>query len=154
MNDQLTIIEFLKARLAEDETAAMAATPGPWEWDGFDREYRSRVSQRVTTGTELGDEVGSAGDRDARHIIRHNPARVLREVAAKRVIVAEYEAAVRRKKAEWENYADWVDGNARGPRPSFEGPDPKLIPGLERSARHLAAVYSDHPDYDQSWSSG
>ncbi len=122
--------DFIAARLDEDEATARAATPGPWEWDGYDREYRSRVSQRVTTGTELGDEVGSAGDRDARHIIRHNPARVLREVTAKRALLADFTDELR----DAERHQD-VD----------------MIEAYTRLLGVLAAPYSDHPDYRKEW---
>jgi hypothetical protein len=33
----------------------------------------------------------------------------------------------------------------------FDGPDPKVIPGLESAARFLAQPYSNHPDFDPQW---
>jgi hypothetical protein len=42
---------------------------------------------------------------------------------------------------------DWAEGTAPPERPTFDGPDPKLIPGLEYSTRQDATVYADHPDY-------
>ena len=59
---------------------------------------------------------------DAAHIARYNPARVLADIAAKREIVA------------WVgDYDADLDGSAWG------------ILG------NLAALYADHPDYQQEW---
>lgn len=65
------------------------------------------------------------------HIIRHDPARVLREVEAKRVLLADYERFVaerRRMMGGWDSYPE---------------PSPVLLA--------FAAVYADHPDYLEAW---
>lgn len=60
--------------------------------------------------------------------------RVLRECAAKRAIIQEWQPA---PVGGWGVHADGVDvGN-------WEATD--------NAVRHLAAVYSDHPDYQQEW---
>lgn len=63
------LIAFITARLAEDEAAAKLARP-----DYFTFEVLGIFSA-------LGD---------MRHVIRHDPARVLRELAAKRAILSEH----------------------------------------------------------------
>jgi hypothetical protein len=69
------------------------------------------------------DLVHSANRKtDARHIARWDPARVLREVEAGRAILAEHRTA-----------AGWSSEN------------------WPRTLRLLAAVWSDHPDYQQKW---
>ena len=95
----MTIVEFLTARLAEDEQDAVAATVGPWRHSP-DKHWR----KPGTTWFEEAVFAGPAGDgatcvagtgetddpqsmADARHIARHDPARVLREVEAKRRIL-------------------------------------------------------------------
>jgi hypothetical protein len=77
--------------------------------------------------------------QDARHIARHDPARVLREVEAKRVILAGH------RPDERERY--WC-GRCRIVRDDniWVGP---AYPCSTLLA--LAAVYSDHPDYRAEW---
>ncbi len=70
--------------------------------------------------------------QDARHIARHDPARVLREVAAKRKILTLH--------SPWE---DSGDCSACGDVPQVCYPCETL--------RALAAAWSDHPDYDPAW---
>jgi hypothetical protein len=75
---------------------------------------------------------------DAPHIARHDPARALREVEAIRDIVAAYEFI----KAKTGSREDDVNEFFRnGERLALRGT-------IER----LASIWSDHPDYDPSWS--
>ena len=155
MNDDLA--GFLNARLDEDEAAASAATTGPWEWETPDRigewtdhgpnlmsktaTWRSPEGRGPNPSMVLGawgyDAWGvSIDDEDAAHIARHDPARVLREVAAKRTII------------EWWQRGDPQPGDP-APSPTYEGWR-KSLPGYQL-LRQLAAVYSDHPDYRQEW---
>ncbi len=90
---------FLRARLDEDEQTARAATPGPWEW----RQEHGEPWQPKPGGwldysgeyLETGGETptlfgpGMTPHADAVHIARHNPARVLAEIDAKRRILNE-----------------------------------------------------------------
>jgi hypothetical protein len=63
----------------------------------------------------------------------HVPARVLADVAAKRAIV--------------DAYVHKAESMARYPGQSNAGG----LVSLTVAAQHLAAVYADHPDYDQGW---
>lgn len=78
---------------------------------------------------ELVADSPSAADVD--YIVRHDPARVLREIEAKRAIVAEYERAHTRPKG------DVASAGA--------------LLALHGVVKHLAAVYADHPSYRVEW---
>ena len=135
----MTLTEFLLARIAEDEAAAKAATPGPWtfEWDDHSHviiaaephpasvrvtETGYDLSSRWVAETSYDDQSSTTYNSvaDGHHIARHNPARVLRECEAKRRIVDDVQCG-------------WFDTDLAG------------------ACKHLAAVYSDHPDYDEEW---
>jgi len=134
------LVQFLRARLDEDEQAAAAASDGPWTpW----RKARLHGLGQLEHAVMLpGDGIGSrativtASWLDAEHIARHNPARVLAEVDAKRRILDLHEAA------EFE-YADadvCLSCDSGGPLPY---PCPTV--------RLLALPYADHPDYHDEW---
>ena len=80
----------------------------------------------------LGIDIGPDGetlsdDPDVQdHFATWNPARVIREVEAKRAILAAYQ-------------------------PSGKGVAYTLEAGLEFAVRALAAAWSDHPDYRAEW---
>jgi hypothetical protein len=112
-----SIVDFLNARLAEDEREAQVAAEaiGDGTWIHGDRQVRSArlalVAQTVVH----------------RYIARYDPARVLREVAAKRALLERH-------------LIDYGRGHESAER---GGPCPEI--GL------LAGIYMDHPDYDESW---
>src|SRR5690606_28032056 len=101
----------------------------------------------------------------ARHIARHDPARVRREVEAKRDLLMRYERHLAEKKdlqaaldeaeqaveheertGEWTKPAGWLRNlNREGERLETRG---SVLRALMRAA---AAVYQDHPDYGDSW---
>jgi hypothetical protein len=119
----MTIVEFLEARIAEDELTAHAAIERSPQWHAF-YDYRD-----VKDGE--GHVIVEADSRyptieQAAHIARHSPARVLRESEMKRAIIADY---LRRDAT-----GDLI---GRGV--------------LETVLRSLAAIYADHAAYDQSW---
>jgi hypothetical protein len=62
--------------------------------------------------------------RERDHIIRHDPARILAEIEAKRALVDEFERC---------------------------GPNTQGYSGLRFAVRVLATVYADHPDYREEW---
>lgn len=131
MTDEL--VAFLRARLDEDEQAARDATPpqdplsaAPGHWnvhleskdDGWAVEDASGLWAAVT-----GYPRGKAA-----HIARHDPARVLRDVEAKRRIL----------NMELPGYYD---------NPYANGWDDAHGDVLYL----LALPYADHPDYRQEW---
>ncbi|MFE1521553.1 DUF6221 family protein [[Kitasatospora] papulosa] len=117
-------MQFLRDRLAEDEQAARAAHAPNWSTDG-------------RTGLHYGVEDGWMTDAlttaDADHIARHDPARVLREVEAKRQLV--------------DKYAQVADNDIDEPYEYAYG----WANGLGRAVRLLALPYTDHPDYQDTW---
>ncbi len=129
MTEQQTITEFIAARLDEDEATARAAhdlMDEPWKVypEGPEEENYSG-GYRVSNG---GTIAGWVEEAKAVHIARHDPARVLREVEAKRAIL--------------ENSIIVMDKYAGGMYLDF----------VRETLRHLAAAYSDHPDYNPEWS--
>ena len=111
-------VAFLRARLDEDEAAAKAWLP-----------------------------FGNPDSAQREHIARHDPARVLREVAAKRAILALHQP-----------YTIGLFGSRQAPRcevclsereryPEFWEGDPWPC----ATVRVLLAEYSDREDYDPAW---
>jgi hypothetical protein len=168
----MTLVEFLTARLDEDEQWALSASapyqyavgnpPVPdggvhWTWvvgenwtpvtpDPVTDEFLSIgddwscnlatveqwqsvngkwMMRRTYAGTIQEMDPSAAG-----HIARHDPARVLREVEAKRRIIT--------------NEQDRV---------LEEGPLPeRMRDGIETDVMALLALpYADHPDYQEAW---
>ena len=119
----MTLTEFLLARIAEDEAVAAAAVS---RRDGVDK------WEAVGSGTVVGpgyDKVKhvmlpSSEDGAARHIARHDPARVLAECEAKRAIA---------------NFADYWRGDAND------------YGQADQALRIVSAVYAGHEDYRQEW---
>lgn len=128
----MTLVEFLRARLVEDEQAARATAyslassiEDPWSVRQKDR--RDEMSWAVySQGKYL--KASELYEADARHIARHDPARVLAEVDAKRRLIAEV----------WDER---------------EGFPTERTPGntADTVLRHLALPYAEHPDYDEAW---
>lgn len=142
----MDIREFIAARLDEDQRAAEKAAslcgchpPRPvWLFDDSDGEDstegriliandphpepRRKISRRWSTTYE--------GLYAAEHIVRHDPARVLRDVEAKRRLLARLDEA-RRAQGIWGE-----DGQEA------------LAEDVERL---MVLAWSDHPDYRQEW---
>lgn len=154
----MTIVEFLEARLAEDEAAAREAItpdrPGThWEWESTadDDDPESprwlRTVEEFPTTSGVGDLPGFPLGYDCKaepspamdHIARHDPARVLREIAAKRAIIA---ASDTYGGPPWED-ADIDSGEAD----AWDGRQTAYREVLA----NLAAIYSSHPDYQNEW---
>lgn len=102
----MSLVEFLRARLDEDEAAAKAWLP-----------------------------FGNPDDAARAHIARHDPARVLAEVEAKRRIIDLHGA-------EPHECVAW-DGDLGLPCTCYEVDCPTLL--------LLALLYASHPDYDEAW---
>jgi hypothetical protein len=130
MSDDL--IAFLRARLAEDEATARAVA-----WDGSGNSLSWGLAASATV--EVGNDEFNTDDRTvANHIVNHDPARVLREVEAKRRIltdvVSEMDSMTDQIHLEW----------GAGP----------LDPTTRESLillRLLALPYADHPDFRDEW---
>lgn len=125
----VNITDFLEARIAEDEASAEKAIV-------------SMHGERHDTPYSYGDYVlGSERDSTVEQdefILRWWPARVLAECAAKRVIIKDHLEFV----YAIESLSAALPGNLN------QEPD---APWRTAPYRNLAAVYSDHPDYQQDW---
>ncbi|KOG81245.1 hypothetical protein ADK33_15695 [Streptomyces griseus subsp. rhodochrous] len=122
------LVQFLRDRLAEDEQAARRA--------GSSFRQIGETGVIVATDGDRAEECASANwSGIAEHIVRHDPARVLREVEAKRRLLTDYV----------ENAADLDTQHA--PDMDYVG----RADGLETALQHLATAYADHPDYRDNW---
>lgn len=131
----MNLIEFLKARLDEDEAAANRAIALDWRVDPDDRHHVRVVPAQDAQGP--GAVIAYVVGGEAPHIARHHPARVLREVEAKRRIIAEHAATLT---------IGFDDGSTES-RTWCSRCGEKACPTL----RLLAEVHADHPNYDETW---
>lgn len=130
----MTIEEFIAARLDEDEAAACAATRSASgaDWHYGSAEYAQpgqgwvhNAGGVVLTFDREGE--GAVAEPVGIHIARHDPARVLRQVAALRRLVALHR---RRIEQGWGYHSDEIVSADLGP---------------------VAAIWSGHPDFQPEW---
>jgi Family of unknown function (DUF6221) len=82
------LLEFLLARLAEDEQAARVASPAPWVIADPEGAGPYAVRAAYVDGRSVWSYAAfHITLMDAAHITRHDPRRVLDDCAAKRRIV-------------------------------------------------------------------
>ena len=126
MTTSSEFVTFLSVRLDEDAGAARRAARhmGSPDWrQGETGDGRDMVA--------MGEHEVGLDSRIGAHIARHDPARTLREIEAKRAILGRcVQQAAKEHDNAMEEDRTWV-----------------LWPVLF----DLAAVYSDHPDYRQEW---
>ena len=144
---RVTLEEFLAARLDEDEATAKAAAkvePEDKETSGW-YGHAQWVAKYGTVVDACDDDYAmmiESTDEVCAHIARHDPARVLREVEAKRRRLERYLG---------QSGYDLPDGVQEGRDPDERESDQAVKDALEQEVREDAAVYSDHPDYDEAW---
>ncbi|WP_329215167.1 DUF6221 family protein [Streptomyces sp. NBC_01485] len=141
------LVQWLRAQLDEDERIARAATPGPWwhnpgkQWLGPEafEKYDLRQGEEFVgyggphpfTGAvaSTGPASNVQGMKDAAFIAAHDPARVLREIDAKREVVRLAERA-------HDYHETFMNGFAAA---------------MEQALRLFALAYADRPGYQESW---
>lgn len=132
------LIDFIRARL--DEDAAIAAGAGAPVGPGW-KHVRTYNEIEISTDRVLSQggayEVAAPGIQGgegdvAVHIARHDPARVLAEVNAKRAILEEHAPVVDGAQSGWK----WHAGS-------------EAVSG--QIVRLLGLPYADHPDYREEW---
>jgi hypothetical protein len=131
------LVQWLGEQLDEDERIARAAAPGPWQVDStiHTESINAGNGTTVIAGGRWGDEASVfESDEDAAHVVRHDPARVLREIEAKRAIVARYERAMENRRAHPKDLA------SAGALLALHG-----VVGL------LALPYADREGYREEW---
>lgn len=133
--------EWLRAQLDTDERIARAvpvdlghewSDPGPWIIAGPGGGGREAEVAKAADGLEM-----PLAEAVAHHIAAHDPARALREIEAKRAIVARYEFACREAAAlniSEEEREVWV----------------RVGGALQSCVLLLAAIYADRPGYDEA----
>lgn len=116
------LLEFLEARTAEAQACAEAME----HYTVYDETYLSCPATRTEPFGDL-----PWGEKDCDCGLAARKARALRDVEAKRVIVAEYEAVAA--------------------APPADDCDRALLASLRAIIMALAAIDSDHPDYRAEW---
>lgn len=119
---------FVTTRLAEDERDALRVRDGAREWwcGGYEETGAVNVRTDRVVLVEPYDEDGSAA---LQHVARHDPARVLRDVEAARLLLS--------------LHPSWSD------RPGCMACD-TLYEDCD-ARRALALPFSTHPDYRTEW---
>lgn len=152
------IIDFIEARLAEDEKVAQTAAslcgchPAAPDWtfiDDPDDGDRIVIENDPHTDRLTKLKLTRKWHRTytdgfhAKHIALHDPARVLREVAAKRRVMERhclYDGI-------GSKHTDYCMGCPSGDDSGYPEVEIDECPEL----RDLAAPYTDHPDYRKEW---
>lgn len=158
MDDLIAFLSFVNARLDEDEQTASAATDGPWLVDS--QQYAEVISASDGTTVVGGGRWGGEASvfestEDAMHIARHDPARVLTEVDAKRQII-ELHQPITDPTPPFKNTEGFLcsictaaGGAMYDQQRGILFTDLTVFPC--RTLRLLALPYTDHPDYRDEW---
>ncbi|MEV7793397.1 DUF6221 family protein [Streptomyces sp. NPDC087512] len=124
------LVGWLGRQLDEDERLAKAAAPGPWHAreDGV-----AAGDGRHWPVAYTDSRLGSA---DCEHIAAWDPARVLREVDAKREVLAFVERRLRES-----TERDFL----------VRDPAKTILFAVDPVIRYLAMAYADRPGYREEW---
>jgi hypothetical protein len=139
------LVEWLRARLDEDEATARAAAGDVYiddtgaRWSRPDPEYRpGRIVDAA--GCVITYDEGSPADSEAEHIARWDPARVLSEVAARRATLALHVA-------DEDSMPDYLYCSSCGGGGVNEFPTHWPCD----TVKLLALPYADQPGFDPAW---
>jgi hypothetical protein len=140
-------VQFLNARLDEAEKRAQAAPPGPWavEASGSITDAHGKTIVPSIGGAVEGRVSRWPEPPAAAFIIANDPARTLREIDAKRQLIA--------------RGGPFCTSECDDPDSEPKDPATNWTTSLEHhtdcdaymAAGVLAAVYADHPDYKEAW---
>ncbi|MFD6113614.1 DUF6221 family protein [Streptomyces yangpuensis] len=128
------LVQFLRARLDEDEQTARNATPGGWSTRNLGRHDLSAVIQGAAMLAQTDSPHGAA---DGLHIARHDPARVLAEVDAKRRLLELCSPPLVEVTGPGDGARQFVPGEGK--------------PWGDDVMRLLALPYASHRDYREDW---
>ena len=124
------LVQWLRAQLDEDERIARAVDDGSAPWDG---QWMADTSDaaRTRNGHVLFYRPVSGPLKPGLvdHVVRHDPARVLREIDAKRDLLV----------------------FARGIQDHHETFTTGVYARLEKTLRLYALAYKDRPGYREEW---
>ncbi|MEV0598568.1 DUF6221 family protein [Streptomyces sp. NPDC050315] len=149
------LVAFLRARLDEDEAVARAAFPAPWtRRDHVAGVHADDATQERPFGSAVADcrRVPGGfgyGTANADHIARHDPARVLAEVEAKRQIVDSYATTLQARESIRVRMREVIgtDADEFGRLYRQESELINKLDVLGPVLRSLALPCADHPDY-------
>lgn len=155
----VTIIEFLEARIADDEQAARSAAGGAAPtWMVVPQAHRSNQSGIIAATNPERDDItdgwiyepvvhdeGEPTEDEASHIARWDPARVLADCAARLKLLALHNLVT-----DWTNRDRQAEGCDHCRTPGLDGDD-YIDPGPCPTLLILASAYQGHPDCDPSW---
>lgn len=143
----MTLLDFLNARLGEDQKAAEDCGYRHWYVLGPPAgHYAYSSTSDHLCGSDPGSNrystISTGGGASLHHAARHDPARTLAEIDAKRRLIALHAPE------------DWTDEQrcavCQSDRSDYAEQDtPDMWPCA--TLRLLAAPYADHPDYDEAW---
>ncbi|WP_238015146.1 DUF6221 family protein [Dactylosporangium sp. AC04546] len=166
------LVEFIEARLAEDESLAGIISAGayaPQVWrvkpdqPGGWREIRAFDGTNFV-GTSLAPDAGELvavvpGGREQHvHITRHDPARIVREVAAKRRRLERHKPGYASGQVEYgQHHEVYRREDGKTIEVLVQDDEPRqpnwcrtcAEPAPCRELRNDASVWSDHPDYPE-----
>lgn len=152
------LVVFVRARLDEDEAAAGAASPGPWHVNAESDEVLAVDGVTVADGFALS---GRQLRVTTAHIARHDPARVLAEVEAKRRIVDLHPYTTQRAASSETSFRSAYGPNWEKRLKNLDTPycetcdvDDGVIASDGtpcETLRLLALPYADYPDYWEEW---
>lgn len=147
------LIAFLTATLDEDERVAReAAVPSrseSWEiTDGQREQWHTGLA--IAVAYSVWDAC--IDPRTAKHTARHDPARVLADVAAKRAIVALHSEPIH-DHIRWADAADQAEAAKSGDLwcRTCGSVDDSPVPWPCRTVVALAQPYADRPGFDPAW---
>lgn len=135
---------FIEARLAEDELVARATTSPDWREDSA--WFADMLDPLPSQRREHPGYIPMITREDIQHIARLDPARVLREVEAKRLILEEHAGYLS------SDLADGVPVTVRRCGTCLDTGTDELRVSPCTTLRALALAWSDHPDYRSEWS--
>ncbi|XVQ08171.1 DUF6221 family protein [Spirillospora sp. CA-255316] len=129
----MDLVEFLRARLAKDEQIARACSGAPWSASPSGTVHLDTAAaggEPSGTGFVASVENGAY----AEFIARYDPSRALREVAARRQIVDDYDKGA------------WVLEQGQRTEAAEAAHAARLA-----VLRLLALPYAHHPEYREEW---
>jgi hypothetical protein len=143
--DLAVMIAFAEARLAEEKAMAQALDGETWFVQRNSQEDPLDLSVCFSPRPLLIEGRADVwGDDMGEHIARHDPARVLRDVEAKRAILADHAP-----------YNCGEPPVQRCTRCASNDAYPSGVAIMEvfpcNTVRLLVATWSDHPEYQEGW---
>lgn len=156
------LISWLNVQLDEDELLAKNTAygsereSGEWHVDG-------RYIFDVATGSRVSGDIEDL-EHEIAHVCRHDPARVLRDVAAKRAIIDAHQRITAQSAENGEELAGRLLRGANWLNDEWAIKQNQLrvtgwqLEGYVRASRYvllcLALAYADRPGYRDEWRLG